>query len=89
MYSSITPLRSFSSRGVWVWTFMPGATGVVQLAGVPLRAFDLDQAQPARAERGHVVGGAELGDVAADLGRRAHHAGAGGHGDLAPVDGQA
>src|SRR5690606_28423429 len=35
MYSSITPRRSFSRRGVWVWTFMPGMTGVVQLAGVP------------------------------------------------------
>src|SRR5690606_18943801 len=35
MYSSITPRRSFSRRGVWVCTFMPGMTGVVQLAGVP------------------------------------------------------
>ncbi len=35
MYSSITPLRSFCSRGVWVWTFIPGITGVVHDAGVP------------------------------------------------------
>ncbi len=26
-----------ASRGVWVLTLMPGATGVVQEAGVPLR----------------------------------------------------
>jgi len=25
------------SRSVWVWTLIPGATGVVQEAGVPLR----------------------------------------------------
>src|SRR5687768_6561893 len=35
MYSSITPRRSFSRRGVWVLTCIPGPTGVVQLAGVP------------------------------------------------------
>ena len=32
----MTPLRSFSSRGVSVETFMPARTGVVQEAGVPL-----------------------------------------------------
>ena len=39
------------------------ATGVVHDAGVPLAALDLDQAQPAGAERFQHVGGAELGDL--------------------------
>ncbi|MGY4309790.1 hypothetical protein ACVIJ6_007033 [Bradyrhizobium sp. USDA 4369] len=30
-------MRSFFSRSVWVWTTRPGATGVVQEAGVPAR----------------------------------------------------
>src|SRR5262249_2641187 len=34
---SITPLRSCFSRSVWVCTTRPGATGVVQEAGVPVR----------------------------------------------------
>src|ERR1700722_5653189 len=33
----MTPLRSFFSRSVWVWTTRPGMTGVVQEAGVPAR----------------------------------------------------
>ncbi len=33
----MTPRRSFSSLGDWVWTTMPGSHGVVQDAGVPLR----------------------------------------------------
>ena len=37
MYNSITPRRSCFSLAFWVWTFSPGATGVVQDAGVPLR----------------------------------------------------
>src|SRR6185437_11457773 len=37
MYSSITPLRSFFSRSVWVWTTSPFMAGVVQEAGVPAR----------------------------------------------------
>src|SRR6266702_1647917 len=37
MYSSITPLRSFFSRSLWVCTTRPGITGVVQEAGVPAR----------------------------------------------------
>ena len=37
MYSSITPLRMRRTRSLAVCTFMPGATGVVQEAGVPLR----------------------------------------------------
>src|ERR1700756_349883 len=37
MYNSITPLRSFFSRSVWVRTTSPGMTGVVQEAGVPAR----------------------------------------------------
>ena len=37
MYSSITPLRSFFSRSVWVWTTRPFMAGVVQEAGVPAR----------------------------------------------------
>src|SRR5690606_21260265 len=52
------------------------------------RAFDLDQAHPARAERLHVVGRAELRDVSADFRGGPHHAGARGHGDLTPVDGE-
>jgi hypothetical protein len=35
MYNSITPRRSFRKLSVWVRTFMPEATGVVQEAGVP------------------------------------------------------
>ena len=37
MYSSITPLRSFFKRSVWVWTTRPFIAGVVQEAGVPAR----------------------------------------------------
>ena len=37
MYSSITPLRSFFSRSVWVCTTRPFMAGVVQEAGVPAR----------------------------------------------------
>src|SRR6267142_751445 len=37
MYNSITPLRSFFSRSVWVWTTRPFMAGVVQDAGVPAR----------------------------------------------------
>ena len=33
----MTPRRTVASRGVWVLTTIPAATGVVQLAGVPLR----------------------------------------------------
>ncbi len=33
----MTPLRSRFNRSVWVFTAMPGATGVVQEAGVPAR----------------------------------------------------
>src|SRR5574337_1992280 len=33
----MTPRRSFSIRGVLVWTSMPSSAGVVQEAGVPLR----------------------------------------------------
>ena len=59
----MTPSRSFSSRGVWVWTTIPSATGVVHDAGVPASALDLDEAEPAGAERGDAVGRAELRDV--------------------------
>ena len=37
MYSSITPLRSFFRRSVWVCTTRPFMAGVVQEAGVPAR----------------------------------------------------
>ncbi len=33
----MTPRRMAARRGVWVLTAMPGATGVVHEAGVPLR----------------------------------------------------
>ena len=33
----MTPRRSDLSLPVWVWTFMPSATGVVHEAGVPAR----------------------------------------------------
>ena len=36
-YSSITPRRTRRTRSLVVGTFMPGATGVVQDAGVPAR----------------------------------------------------
>ena len=39
---------------------MPGSAGVVHEAGKPAAAFDLDQAQAARAERLQPVGGAQL-----------------------------
>ena len=58
------------SLPVWVWTTMPGATGVVQEAGVPRAALDLHQAQAAGAEGLDHVGGAELGDGDAGLHRR-------------------
>jgi hypothetical protein len=51
-------------------------------------ALDLHQAQAARAERLQAVGGAQLGDVDAGLGGRAHQRGAFGHGDFLAVDGQ-
>src|SRR5258708_4893759 len=35
MYSSMTPLRSLSSLGDWVFTFMPGEHGSVHDDGVP------------------------------------------------------
>jgi hypothetical protein len=35
---------------VWVWTFMPSSTGVVQEAGRAARAVDLDEAEAAGAE---------------------------------------
>ena len=47
----MTPRRSSASLGVWVVTFMPFSTGVVHEAGIALAALDLDQAEPARAER--------------------------------------
>lgn len=56
--------------------------------GIAAPALDLHQAQAARAERLQAVGGAELGDVDAGLGGRAHQRGAFGHGDFLAVDGQ-
>ena len=49
---------------------MPASTGVVQEAGVPRAALDLDQAQPAGAERLQAVGGAQLGHGDAGLASR-------------------
>ena len=48
----------------------PAATGVVQEAGVPRAALDLDQAQAAGAEALQAVGRAELGDRGAGIGWR-------------------
>ncbi|MNT00191.1 hypothetical protein D3C72_1346150 [compost metagenome] len=56
--------------------------------GIAAAAFDLHQAQPARAEGFQAVGGAELGDVDAGFGGRAHQRRALGHGDFLAIDGQ-
>ena len=84
MYSSMTPRRSFSRRGVWVMTFIPASTGVVHEAGVPAPALDLDEAEAARAEGGQGVGGTQLGHVDARDGRGPHDRGACGHLTLRP-----
>ena len=51
-------------------------------------ALDLDQAEPAGAERVDHVGGAEFRDLRAGFHRRAHDRGALGHRDALAVDGQ-
>ena len=51
-------------------------------------ALDLDQAEPAGAERVDHVGGAEFWNLRAGLHRRAHDGGALGHGDAVAVDGE-
>src|SRR5690606_24367884 len=56
--------------------------------GQALRTLDLDEAQPARAERLEAVGRAELRDVDAGLGRGAQHRRAFGHGHGYAVDRQ-
>ena len=61
------PRRMVSSRGVKVFTAMPGATGVVQEAGDAVAPLDLDEAEAAGAEGLETVGGAELGNLDADL----------------------
>ena len=53
-------------------TTMPFATGVVHDAGVPGTAVDLDEAEPAGAERVQHIGRAELGDFGPHLHRGAH-----------------
>ena len=53
---------------------------------MPLPPVDLDQAQPARAERLEAVGGAQLGDVDAGERGRPHDRRARGHADRLAVD---
>ncbi len=53
-----------------------------------LHAFDLHEAEPARAERVEQFRRAELRDRDADFGRGAQHRSAGGHADFLTVDGQ-
>ena len=68
----MTPRRSSLHLSVWVLTdHAVGARGGAR-RGVPLTPVDLDQAQPARAERLERVGGAQLGDV--DAGQRSPRA---------------
>ena len=67
---------------------MPGATGVVQDAGVPRASLDLDQADATRAERVQRVGGAEFRDADAGVHCRTHDRRAGGNRDLLSVDRQ-
>ena len=55
---------------------------------IAFHAFDLHEAQTARAERIEQFGGAQFRDVDADGRRRAHHGRAFGHADVEAVDGQ-
>src|SRR5690606_33995982 len=56
--------------------------------GIAAPAVDLHQAQAARAEGLQTVGGAQLGNIDAGLGRGAHDRSAFGHRDLLAVDGE-
>jgi hypothetical protein len=65
LHDAACAVKPFS---VCVRTTMPfSATGVVQEAGVPRAALDLDQAEPAGAEGVDAVGRAELRDLDAGL----------------------
>ena len=69
-----------------VATFMPGATGVVQDAGVPGRPSISTRQTRHEPNDFRRVGGAELGDVDAGLGGGAHDRRALGNGDGNAVD---
>ena len=75
-----------ASRAFCVVTLMPGATGVVHEAGVPLRPSISTEAEAAGAERLEAIGGAELRNLNAELHRGIHDRRAFRHGDLKSVD---
>ena len=76
MYSSITPRRSRSSLGDCVVTDMPGATGVVHEAGVPLRPSISTRHMRHEPNGIEAIGGAQLGDVDTGQAGGAHDRGA-------------
>ena len=82
----MTPRRSSRSLGVSVCTTMPCSARAGRR--IAPASVDLHQAQAARAEGLQAVGGAELGDIDAGLGGRAHQRAAFGHGDFLAIYGQ-